>query len=237
MAKNLLNGCNEVLKKAENIDSDGELSSLTDSARQVWIDNAVQSLNEVVDELYELPQFPARPSQVTEATIVLATGDQNYALASDLQRILPKFALIDETNNHVIVIDDRPEAYRDLIIRDLEQNDTGTPSVAAIRPTDGQLWLDRAPTAAYNGNTYKYRYEKDLSLSVAADTFPFSDSVFRAVVEAATQKYMKLNHRDYDERTYKSALARAASRLSQFPRRRSWDQPAGVNLTDPFVET
>lgn len=233
MAKTLLNGVNEILKKAESIDSGGAFTSLTDSSRQVWIDTAVQAFNETVDELYDLSGTPQRPNQVSSSNITLAST-QVYALASDVARLLPRFGLIDSTNNRIIAIDASPDAYRKLIVQDLDQNDTGLPSIAAIRPTDGKLWLDRAPTSDYNGDVYTYRYEKDLGLSAYDDTVPFGDAVFRAVAEAATERYLKINHREYDARIYLRALSRGASRLSMLPRRTSWGGGVGMNPTDPM---
>lgn len=235
--KTLLQGVNALLKKTEQLDADGELEGLTDSARQVWIDGAVQALNETVDELYDLPAAPMRPNQMSEATITLATSDQDYPLRADLVRLIDSFGLVNEANNHIINIDATADAYRKLVLGDLDQDDTGLASVAAIRPTDGQLWLDRAPTANENGRVYKYRYEKDMGLENAGDLFPFTDPVYRAVIEAATEKYMKIKAREYNRRTYLAALARAASRLSQFPRRESWGRnSAAGHPTDPLSD-
>lgn len=233
--KTLLNGVNDLLKKTESIDSDGALASLTDSSRQVWIDNAIQSLNETVDRLYLLPSSPQLPNQLAEATITLVTADQDYALNAAVVRLLPEFGFVDETNNHIIAIDASHDAYRKLILSDLDQDDTGLPSVAAIRPTDGEIWFDRAPTANENGRVYRYRYERDFELTAAADVFPFTDMVYRSVILAATELYMKINHREFNAGFYNAALAQAAARLSQLPRRRSWDNDIGENLTDPFL--
>jgi len=69
--KDLLNGVNEVLKKTDILDSDsGLLTSLTDSGKQVFIDTAVQVINETLDELYSTAQI-TKPNQLREATITL----------------------------------------------------------------------------------------------------------------------------------------------------------------------
>jgi hypothetical protein len=161
-------------------------------------------------------------------------GDRDYALASDLVRIRPEFHLIDRTNNHIIHIDTDEDAYANLIVADLEQDDTGLPSIAAIDPTSREIFFDRAPTAEHNAKVFTYFYEADTGLSTASANFPFSEPVYRAVVEAAQQKYEKLSSRDFDQRSYNSALARAASRLSALPRRDTWDTPGFENVTDPF---
>lgn len=232
MAKTLLNGVNEVLKKVDVLDSDsGVLADLSDSGKQNFIDTAVQVLNEVVDELYSLVDRP-KPNQLAESTITLVTSDQDYALASDLVRIRTEFGLIDETNNQVITI---LESYRDLILGDLDQNDTGLPTFAAIRPTDGELWLDRSPTSNENGRVYKYRYEKELELSVAADEFPFGNTVFRAIVPAAAELWKLNHHREFSQGLFNGSLGRAARLLSQIPARNSWMPARGPNnITDPL---
>lgn len=235
--KSLLNGVNEILKKVDIIEGDtGLLTSLTDSARQVFIDTAIQSANEVTDQLYSVLGDP-KPQQLAENTITLVTNDQDYALQGDLVTLLPKFGLINEANNHVITILDDDDAYRKLIVGDLDQDDTGLPSAAAIRPTDGQLWMDRAPTAAFNGRVYKYRYNKELELVVAADTFPFGNTVFRAMMPAAAELWKLHRHKDFSQGMFDASMGRAARLIRGTPMRDSW-QPgrAFANATDPFEE-
>lgn len=236
MAKQLIDGVNDLLKKVKVVDADTELTSLTDPARQTDLDNAVQALNETVDRLFSLPRMPTRPNQMSERTIILTTDDQDYALHETLVRLIPEFGLIDETNNHVITILQGPDAYRQLVIGDLEQNDTGLPSLCAIRPTDGELWMDRAPTAEFDGREYKYRFEKDPGLTDAEDYFPFSDPVYRGVVLAAAELWNKENTNRFSEKFFNAALAQAAGRLTLIPSRDSWidKRRVSVNPTDPL---
>ena len=73
MAKTLLNGTNEVLKKLQLIQGDsGLLTTLTDSARQTFIDKTVQGWNELIDELFSIANVPL-PEATAENTITLAT--------------------------------------------------------------------------------------------------------------------------------------------------------------------
>lgn len=234
--KTLLDGINEVLKKAQLLDSDvGLLTTLTDSARQTFIDSAVQALNEVVDELYAALEV-SKPMQLAENTITLATNDQDYALQTDLVTLRPEFHLIDETNNHTIyILGDG--GYLKIIHGDLQQDDTGLPSCAALRPTDGQLFMDRKPTAVENGRIYKYRYDKDLELTAAADEFPFTNNVFRAVVPAAHELWKRNLHKDFDNAIFAASIGRAARLMTMIPARDSWQPTAnGHNATDPFSE-
>lgn len=236
MAKSLLNGVNDLLKKVGVLDNDTVLASLSDPARQTYLDNAIQAINETVDRLYALPQMPTRPLQLSEDTITLATGDQDYALDATLVRLIPRFGLICEAQNHIIEIVDGPDAYRQLILGDIEQDDTGVPSLACIRPTDGELWLDRAPTANENGRIYKYRFEHDTGMSAAADEFPFTDPVYRGVILAAAELWKKENKNSFNGGMFNAGLAQAAERLSQTPARDRWMDKwsSGANPTDPF---
>lgn len=218
MAKTLLNATNEILKRAAIIAGDaGTLTSLTDSARQVSIDAAVQVVNEGIDELYSTAKLPL-PSKLASSTITLATSTRNYALAATLVQL--RFPLIDRTNSQFIK--EFPGGYEALLINDLEQDDTGLPYYAAIRPTDGQLYLDRAPTSAENGRVYTYQYDKDTALTLLTDTVPFGDEVFRAMVPAWVQLWKRERRNEFDTALYKMNIGRASRRLRQIPDRDSY---------------
>lgn len=220
MAKTLLNGVNEVLKRVGVLSGvTGELSTLTDSAKQNYIDVAVQVLNELVEELYEDANV-SFPDEQAEATITLATGTRSYALASDLVQL--KWPLIDKTNNQYIW--QFSGTYDDMLTFDPEQDDTGLPLWGRISPVNGELHLDRAPTSEDNGNVYTYQYDKDLSLSLAADTFPFKDVVFRAMIPAAGQYWNRDQKRDFDAAIFTKSFGRAKRYLTQKQRPRSWSR-------------
>lgn len=221
MAKTLLQGVNEVLKKVGILDNDGELTSLSDSARQTSIDLAVQVLNEIVDQVYESADL-SKPNQLAERTITLNTGDRDYILHSSLIRLRTEYHLIDETNNDIIYLLNDDDGYRKIILGDIEQDDTGKPTYAAIRPTDGQLFLDRAPTSDYDGREYKYRFDADLSLSVVADTFPFTDGVFRAIVPASAELWKRYRQQSFDAAIFSGSIGRASRMMTKTPPRTSW---------------
>ena len=232
--KTLLNGVNEVLKKAKVLDADaGLLTSLTESAKQMYIDSAVQALNEALDELYSVTAI-SKPNQLKEGTITLVTSTKAYALATDMIMLRPEYHLIDETNNHQIEILDE-NGYWQIIEGDFQQNDTGLPAMAAIRPTDGKLVFERTPTSVENGRVYKYRYDKEMELDTAADEFPFNNTVFRALIPAATELWKLHHQQEFIERLYNNGMARAARALRALPARTSWDAPrSSGNITDPF---
>lgn len=235
MAKTLLDGCNEVLKKASIIQGDsGSLTTLTDSGRQVHIDAAVQAWNEVIEDLYETVEM-SKPNAIIESTITLVTSTRNYTLgSSDLNELY--FPFIDETNGNYIT--EYPGGYSQLIIdQPIQSNYTGLPQMGCIRPTDGAFYLDHTPTANENGLVYKYRYLSDLSVAAAADTFPFKDTVFRALVPAVTEVFNRSRKNSFDGDIYRKRLGTAARYLNQVPARNSWT-PLRVsrNDTSPFNE-
>lgn len=219
MAKTLLDGVNEVLKRNQEIAGDsGSLTTLTDSARQHYVDVAVQVWNEGIEELYSRTNL-AFPNEQAENTITLVTGTRAYALQTDLVQM--RWPMIDKTNNQYIF--EYRGTYQDLLVLDPEQDDTGLPLVGVIRPTDGLLHLDRDPTAADNGKIYTYQYDKDVSLSVAASAMPFSDAVFRAMVPVVAQLWKRDIKKDFDTGIFGASLGRAGRLLTQKQPETSWN--------------
>lgn len=218
MAKTLLNAVNEILKRSGFIAGDaGLLTSLTDSARQPAIDLAVQVVNEGIDDLYSTSGVPL-PNEQAQGTITLVTSTRAYALAADLAQL--RFPMIDKTNNQYLF--DYPGGYNQMLLDDPEQDDTGLPHYGAIRPTDGYFHLDRAPTSEENGRVYTYQYDKNLGMSLAADTVPFSDPVFRAMVPAWQQIWKREKRQEFDGEMYRASIGRASRLMTQKQARSSW---------------
>jgi len=75
--KTLLSGVNEVLKKVHMIQGDsGLLTTLTDSGRQTYIDLAIQSWNEIIDDIYAVSDMPY-PQELAESSINIPTSTEN----------------------------------------------------------------------------------------------------------------------------------------------------------------
>lgn len=218
----LLQAVNEILKRTGEIAGENqEFSNLTNDARQRAIDVAVQVINEGMDELYSTTGLP-HPKEQAEDTITLVAGDRDYALASDLVQL--RFPLIDKSNNHYIF--EFAGGYNRLLIHDPEQDDTGLPHYGVISPVDGQLYLDRAPTSNDAGRVYTYQYDKDLSLSDSADTFPFPDAVFRAMVPAWVQLWKREMRNEFDGDLFNANMGRASRFLMQKHPRTHWSPRA-----------
>lgn len=222
MAKSLLNGVNEILLRVGMIAGDaGLLTTLTDSARQPAIDVAVQTINEGIEELYSTCEIP-QPNEQAQSTITLVTSTRNYTLAADL--IQMRWPLIDKTNNQYI--HEYPGGYNALLQHDPEQDDTGLPYYSAIRPTDGALFMDRAPTSVENGKIYTYQYDKNLAITTAAATVPFNDAVFRAMVPAWVQMWKRDRRQEFDGPFFRLSIGRA-SRLLTMKQPRTDYSPRG----------
>lgn len=219
MAKSLLNAVNEVLSEVGFIAGDaGDLTSLTDSARQRPIDVAVRAVNLGIDELYAATHKPM-PSEQAESSITLVTAQLgSYTLATDLVQL--RWPFIDRTNNQYLT--EFPGGYNALLIHDPEQDDTGLPHWAAISPVDGTLRLDRAPTSNENGRVYYYQYDKELELTTASSEVPFGNAVFRAMVPVWTEIWKREMRREFDEGYLRTNLGRAGQFLSKMQPRQSW---------------
>lgn len=218
MAKTLLQTVNAIFKRANIIKGDaGELTTLTDSARQVWIDKALQIINEGIDELYSAAEI-ALPNEQAEGIITLVAGTRAYDLEDDLVTL--RWPIIDKSNTQYLT--QYPGGYNAILVNDPEQDDTGLPIMAAIRPTDGKLFLDRAPTSEEAGRIYTYQYDKDLALSVAADEVPFNDMVWRAMVPAWVELFRVDINNQLNSSLFNISIGRAARSLSRLPMRSSY---------------
>lgn len=215
MAKTLLNAVNEVLKKVQSISTD--LTLLTDSAKQRDINLAVQTWNEATDLLFTSAEIPI-PQEQAESTITLVASQRDYALASDLVQM--RWPLIDKTNSQFIY--EHPGGYNEILLEDPEQDDDGLAITAAIRATDGKLYLSRSPTSDDAGKVYTYQYDKDIGVSSASDTVPFGDMTFRAMVVAAAQLWNAQRNNIFNKVLFDSAMAQAARTAKMDHARTSW---------------
>lgn len=211
MAKTLLDSTNEILKQVGVIAGDaGLLTTLTDSARQVSIDLAVQVVNEGIDELYTTAEI-AQPNEQNEATITLLEGINAYALNAALVQL--RWPMVDRTNSQFLY--EYPGGYNAMLLADPELDDTGLPHYGTIRPTDSQLFIDRRPTAVEAGRQYAYQYDKNMGLALAGSQVQFNDAVFRAMVPVWVQMWKRERRGEFDDEKYRISLGRASRLLTQ----------------------
>jgi len=231
MAKTLLDGVNEVLKRVQIVKSTDLLTSLTSSGKQVFIDLTVQCWNEAVDQLYAVANQP-KPYQMKTDSIILVENIKDYGLADDL--ITLHWPLHDETNGQFI--HEYPGGWREMHRHQSQpENYTGTPSYGAIHPENGKLYIDRIPTEDDANKTYYYDYNRDLELTEATDQFPFDNVVFRAMVPVVAELYRLYKENKYVEGVAKLNYGRAARLMTKTPARTSWlSRVGGANTSDPL---
>lgn len=212
----LLEGVNRVLKRVQIIDSD--LTSLTSSGKQPWINVAIQVWNEALIDLYDKTSIPY-PTEVGTGTITLVTDDRDYALALDLIQL--RYPLKDETNGQFI--SEYPGGYMQLVQDQIFiNNETGLPYLGSFDPEDGELYLDKIPTFSENGLVYKYWYDKDLEMTLAADEFPFNNHVYLSLIPAVAELWRQEVQNKYEIKLYRKSMARAGSFLTQIQQNHSY---------------
>lgn len=230
----LLQGVNEVLKKVHIIQGDaGELTTFTDSARQVYIDIAIQAWNELIDDLYAGSQTE-KPQLWTSNTITLVTSTRTYALQTDVIELHWPFKN-DSNGNY---LREYPGGYLKLVqSQDIPANFTGLANYAALDPTASapQVYLDRIPTASENGDAYTYFYQKDGEATAITDVLPFNEGVVRALVPAVAEVWRRHQQKDFDASLFTSSMGRAARLLNQKKQRQSYlPRRFMINEAGPF---
>lgn len=232
--KTLLDCVNDTLRRVKIIAGDNAvLTTLTQSGKQIFIDLAVQVWTEEIEQLYSSCEM-SMPNELGSDSITLVTGTRAYALAADMVQL--NWPLLNQTSGHYI--HEHPGGYVDLWrSQAIPANYTGQSQTAAIRPSDGYLYLDTVPTSDENGDIYAYTYDKDVSLSLATDMVPFGDAVYRALLPAVAEKWKFEQHNKFEPAIYKQAFGRAARLLSQNQMDSSWmPRKGGNSVTDPYAD-
>ena len=231
--KNLLNGVNDVLIRLGYIKGNsGLLAGIVDSQRQTTIDLIIQSWNELIVELYSVSEEPLT-DELKEGTITLVTDDRDYTLPIDLVQI--RWPLINQTTGQKI--HEYPGGYEQ-IFKDqpIPANFTGQPSLAAIRPIDGLLYLNTIPSSTEDGDIYTFNYDKTLLLIAADDLMPFDDTVYAVLILAATELVKRDKEKSFDAVMYKRRTGIALGLMTQQQQRKQWTPVRGsaINVTDPL---
>lgn len=228
----LLDGVNAVLRRRKLIQGDADvLTTLSDQSRQIYIDEAIALWSETIDQLYTMSCQPM-PKEMAETTITLVTAQRSYTLPADMVQI--RWPLINEANGYVI--EEYPGGY-DQMRRDQLQPDnyTGRPQYAAINPIDDTLYVDQVVPSSDNGLEYRLVYDKDLSLSLATDVFPFNDAVYRALVPVVAEYLRRNFDNTFDQNYVRLSMGRASQFLTQNQQRETWKSRArNVGLSDPY---
>lgn len=224
MAKTLLNGVNDVLKRLGDIKGNsGNLASLDNTEIQVKIDLAVQAWNEVVLELFSLSDEPV-PNELGEQTITFATGVREYALNSDVVSL--RFPFINSTTGHRVYEYDG--GFLEMLDEQyISANYTGLPSQVAVKP-NGNLYFDRVPTSTENGKTVVVYYDKSNIVTSADDVFPFIDAIYHHLIPCVAELVKQgrdsqsLASYEVSQKKFNHNMCLAADKLRKLPRLKTW---------------
>jgi hypothetical protein len=191
--------------------------AFTDSGRQTQIDLVIQVWQEAQHVLYDLGLLG---DEGASATIVLASGEREYTLPSDFERMAGKSR--DErvwrgaTNG--LLLTEYPGGYAKMLRDQPVASDyIGDPGHWALSPVDRtKVRLDReAATGATD--TYNFLYEKRLSLTatMATETLPFSDTVADALVPVVAEGWNRIHKKEFDSGLFRTSVGRAARTMTQ----------------------
>lgn len=209
---------NSSLKRVKSIQgSSGELSSLTDSARQSDIDTMIRCWNDAIAELYKGSDMRG---ELAESTFTLVAGTTEYSLASDFIQMIGN--PIDATNDNELLPYGGDALGGYLKLRSDRKDPTdyeGRPRCWVLNPINGKIRVDATPTASEADEVYTYVYEKRLSLSAAANTFPFDDTVADALEGAVVELWKAEKTGQVLADLYSASMARAANFLRGTPMR------------------
>lgn len=211
MAKTLLNVVNEILTNTRHISgTDGAITSLTDSARQIWIDGATKAANDTLKTLYSHSRQPL-PKMGRIKDLVLVEDKRTYALDSGVIEI--KWPLRDEENGDIVR--QHPKGYYGILDEQLQPGlYTGFPYFCAIEPTRGDMYFDRIPTSSEAGRILKMHYRTRYSLVGAGDIFPFNDDAVDGLVQSATEVFKRRYQNDFDNAFYLDGMSKAAAAMT-----------------------
>lgn len=219
MTITFLQAINATLKRTRVIQGDaGELTTFTDSGRQVQVDLAIQVWQEAAHELFGLGLLP---NEAATATIGLVTAQREYSMPSDFERIAGESreerVFRGATTN--LILTEYPGGYARMLVDQPNATDfTGDPLHWAISPVDGtKIRFDREPTADQNGDTYNMLYEKRIALTatMATETLPFSDTVADALVPVVAEGWNRIQKKEFDSGLFRTSISRAARMVTR----------------------
>ena len=205
----LLDAVNAIGSRAKFLDTGGKLTQLEDSARQLYIDVAIQCWNEAIVELYDAAREPM-PTELASGVFQLVNGSRVVSLPTALVKL--HFPIIQQSDGYQIFEADYLAIQRAQLT---PLTFTGRPNYAAIDPTNGSLYLDRTPTSAEAGEVYSYWYDKDVLLSDATDTMPFNDTVYQMLIPAVTEKWKIEFNKEFTDGLWAKQMGLAARHLSR----------------------
>lgn len=219
MAFTFLQAVNDTLKRHGTIaGSAGELTTFTDTGFQGHIDLCIQVWNEVVHELYSFGTFHGEQK---EGTLTLATDTTTYATPSDFEQMSGETwetAVMVNTGN--FFMREYPGGHLKLYADQPDPSDfTGRPRHWVLDKTGDNFKVDSTPTADENGDAYTFLYDKEIALTTTTDTFPFTDTVVRALTPVVAE-LMRID--DKEARLSSTSFRRALKYVREKNDNKEW---------------
>jgi len=212
-AYDLLDVVNQTMRRARLINStDDVLTTLTDAALQVDVDDTVDAINDTLRVLYSICDL--MPYETSQGSITLVDGTREYALPAGLVTITSQ-SFMNQTDGISLV--PYKGGYGQMFEDQVQPaNYTGQPSRWVINPQNNMIRLDTVPQAAEAGDQYDFLYSKAIRKTLAADTFPFSSDVLDALIPAFKEAYHKGSNGElkYNADTFTLAMGQAVSALT-----------------------
>ncbi len=191
--------------------------AFTDSGRQVQIDLVIQVWQEAAHALYDLNLLG---DEGASATVNLASGQREYDLPSDFERMAGKSS--DERvwrgATTGLILTEYPGGYAKMLRDQPVASDyIGDPGRWALSPVDRtKVRLDREGVTGAT-DTYNFLYEKRLALTatMATDTLPFSDTVADSLVPVVAEGWNRIMKKEFDSGLFRTSVGRAARTMTQ----------------------
>ena len=186
----------------------------------------------MIVDIYQESREP-QPTELASHTITLVEGDRDYDLPDNLVQI--HWPLKNETNGYFITESD--DGYLGLFKRQIvPDNYIGRPHSATIRPTDGRLYMDFIPDAQSAGLQYTLLYDKELIMSLADDIFPFNDTIYTVLIDAAVELWRYKQKGRFNEGIYTRRVSQASRLLTKEQPRQKYSPKRHrySNYSDPF---
>ncbi len=231
----LLDVVNRVLQRAQIVNPDAPLTSLTSSAVQVDVDATVLAANQIIQELGADHANIPRPFADTE--IVLVDGQREYDTPNDFEGIVPNddgYKLMVD-REHSYWVREWPGEFYDMATGQLkstgyagstntEESWRGMPTFWTINPTTAKFRFNTAPTDKEAGRKLHYFYKKSFIKDQPADTFPYTDQVMMLLETAIFEEYSKRRRNQWsnDERDGSMAKARRYAKTNGSKRQWGW---------------
>jgi hypothetical protein len=167
---------------------DDAITSFSDTAHNAAIQLALIA---VQDELNDLISDNIIPYEVTSGEITTSASTRTYALAADFVRFYGKAMLYQASANRPLF--EYPGGREALAVTFWDyQTSPGDPTHWYMEPTTSKkIGFWQVPDGV---RTYRYEYERSVSVSDEADTMPFhSDAEGQAFSMAAGRRFKALN--------------------------------------------